>query len=83
MPSEVKENLLHVCGVECGASEHRGMETGSDDSQKNAVFGIMVSNTSKKAPVEGVGEFTTSTPSSFERFFARFHPLLYCPFGLA
>jgi len=80
MPSEVKENLLHVCGVECGASEHRGMETGSDDSQKNAVFGIMVSN---KAPVEGIGKITTSTHSSFDRFLARFHPLSYCLIGPA
>jgi len=56
------------------------MEAGSNDSQKNAVFGIMVSN---KAPVEGIGKFTTSTHSSFDRFFARFHPLSYCLIGPA
>lgn len=54
--------------------EPRGMETDSNDSQKNAVFGIVVSNAGRKgAPqrVSGLGEFTTSTHSS-DRFLRLF-----------
>jgi len=64
--------------------EPGGTETDSNDSPKNAVFGIVVSNTGKKGArtVEGVGEFTTSTHSSFDRFF-RSIIVSYCPFGPA
>jgi hypothetical protein len=54
------------------------METDSNGSQKNAVFGIVVSNAGKKGACRGcrgVHHFHTA-PSTDS-----FDPLSYCPFG--
>jgi hypothetical protein len=55
------------------------METDSNDSQKNAVFGIVVSNTGKKGACtgcRGVHPLPHTAPSTDS-----FDPLLYFPFG--
>jgi hypothetical protein len=57
----LENNLLYVSLVEGGALEPRGMETDSNDSQKNALFGFVVSNTGKKGVCTGVGESATPT----------------------
>jgi hypothetical protein len=56
------------------------METDSNDSYKNAVFGIVVSNTGKGARggCRGVQELPRRAPSTDS-----FDPLLHCPFGPA
>ena len=71
----LENNLLYVCQVEGGALEPRGMETDSNDSQKNAVFGFVVSNSGKKGAcrVSGSPPLPHTAPSTDS-----FDPLLNC-----